>query len=561
MDSNTSFILKYRFSILLSIVVAVLMFLLFGFYWMDSERIVVAILQGGLFSPPYEAWFDEALLFQIPTISFLSVCFKKVPIYGIGSIAVTIIYMSLWFHLTIRILSRKIKSNELIIVLSILFVYSIIGLCIVNANVSIESMLLTTGGLLLYLDYFLFDNRKSIPLLLLFLFGSLIRVSSGVLVLIAFTGFYLILFRNIRKTFDLLKIHWMLIIICLLITKLDKATSDNPGLQIQQFYEYAMQDRGDIVPISAMRSASDSMRYTALTTYFLISDSAQIKLDFIKSVADTKRYVHFGISEEDISHLMEYLPQLLTIHEVLFTLVYLMLFDLAWGCDKKTIVNILAINFFGWLVIAFISMKINIVDHFLLPWMSLLIGCCLLLISLRNVKYGIPQKIIVLMLLLGMVKTVSTYLIERKETEASNNKVAYANLRKLQTLSKTSVPVIWDYAGAYFPTDVLFRQYPDVLQNCIYQTAYMLMYYKFAQKRCLEKFGFSPLDWRSMNITFHKDHQRLRFITDQKMANFLGVYYKAIYGMDFKLQKDYPVVTIDPDNFVYHLEMADTSTR
>lgn len=282
-ENNKPILLKYSFSLLLSIVAAGLIFVMYGFYWSDSEKIVASILQGSLVSPPYEAWFDEALLFQVPVIAFLSNCFEKIPVYGIGSIIVIVIYMSLWIHLAIRLLARQIRNNLLsLILLSILFVYSIIGICLVYGNVSIESMLLASGALFLYLDYYLFEQRKPIPLVLLFLFGCLIRVSSGGLVLIAFTLFYWLLFRNIKKTMDLLKIQWMLVIIWLLITQVYKSSSNNPGLQVQQFYEYAMQDRGDVIPLSEMKSRMDSMRYIALTNYFLISDSAQIKLDFIK---------------------------------------------------------------------------------------------------------------------------------------------------------------------------------------------------------------------------------------------------------------------------------------
>jgi hypothetical protein len=85
------------------------------------------------------------------------------------------------------------------------------------------------------------------------------------------------------------------------------------------------------------------------------------------------------------------------------------------------------------------------------------------------------------------------------------------------------------------------------------------MYYKFAQERCLAKFGCSPLDYRGSCMSFHKNHDRIKFVANEKFASFIEKYYKALYDLDFKLIKDIPITEITPGNFVYQLAPDSTS--
>jgi hypothetical protein len=470
------------------------------------------------------------------------------------------LYLSIWFHLCNRILVRRIKNDPLLIIaLSILIVWSIVGISLVYINLSRASILLASGSILLYLDRYKFDNKKDWRLVLLFLFACLIRVSSGTIVLAACSVFLLILFRNLKQTAGLIKSHWLIVIVCTLIVHSYKYTVDNPGLEIEQTYEYAMQDRGDVIPISAMKSYNDSIRYIAVTEYFLITDSAKIKLNFVKSLADMNRFFAYGITGEDISHLREFILPLMDMHKVIFCLLYALLFIASFHCSRRTTINLVGINAVGWAVIILLTMKVNMVDHFLLPWITMLLAISLVVIGYDQRDLRTWQKICAPMLLIAIliVNGVSLRYIPRQEAEY--NKAANVYLENLDALSQKATPILWDYDRLFLPSEVLFRDEHDPLKSCIYETTFLIMYYKFAQERCLAKFGCSPLDYRGSCMSFHKNHDRIKFVANEKFASFIEKYYKALYDLDFKLIKDIPITEITPGNFVYQLAPDSTS--
>jgi hypothetical protein len=545
------FYLKYSFALFLSVMTMGLVYAVFGLYFEDSEKFAAAILYGNIASPPAQGWFMDNWLFHVPIIVFLSNFFQSIPVLGIWQLIVHLLFLSLWFHLVIRMFSRVISRPFFLLVTSYLLVIAVVGTSLIYFYNLRDAILLTSVSLLAYLDYYLQDDKKSTPLVFLFLLGCLMRVTGGILVLFAISFLFLLHFHDFKKIVHLLKWHWLLAIACFVLVKGYHLIENNPGMKIEQGYEYALQDRGAILPLAVMKTAEDTMRYRAVTEYFLVSDSAQINVNFIARVVDNSKYLSFGITRDDFAHLLKKSFPIVKNNAPVIFLFYLLLFIAGYNSKGETIFTVIFFNLFCWLIILVIGMKLAIYNYFLAPWLTLAFGCSLYFLSMHK-SFNFGQKtgaFMVLVMLLGY-ETKSDIEISFQEKEY--NKMAFTYLRKINSLSQDSIPVLWDFEQLYLPTELFSRKEAGVLKNCIFQNTFFLAYYRFGQERCLQKFGFSPLDWKNMNLSFHKHSDKICFVMTDNFANFLEKYYNALYHLDFKLIKENPD-EIYPGTFVYHL--------
>jgi hypothetical protein len=409
-------------------------------------------------------------------------------------------------------------------------------------------------SLLLFFDYYQSDNKKPAALIFAFLIGCLMRVSLGLFVLVAVSLLVFMHTRDLRKTVLLFRFHWLVALMCFSIVLAYKFNSDNPAVVIEQNYEYALMDRGAVVPLSAMKSAGDSIRYEALTQYFLISDSAQINLGFIKQVVDDKRFLKFGISSDDWDHLLESLLPFLKTKGVNILLMYLLL-GIIVGGRKRAWFNLLLFHAFCWMVVVGLSMKISMYERFMLPWLAMMLIGSLLVISFEAgiFLYRMQRYSILLILLFTTSETLNQMHTASIEEKKYDDK-AQSYLKKIGAASVAQTPFIWDYTQVCFPSGVFARNELKVFEKSIYETSFFTPYFRFGQERCLEKFGFSPLDWRSMGQVLTKRKAEVCFIMSDKMAEFLPRYFKSIYNIDFVLIKDNPRNEVMPGVFIFHLQ-------
>lgn len=539
---------------LLAIVTMALTYSLYGFYLEDAERFGASVLYGGICAPPVsDNWFFDPWLFHVPILARLSTAFESVPVLGVWHIITQLLYLTLWFHLALRVLNRDGKGNLLIVIpISCLLVAALMGTSLVYFYNLRDAILLSTASLLLYFDYNQHDGRKPVHFLFIFLLACLLRLPGALLALTSITVLFFLYYRNLKTLFRLLKFHWLMVIALALLVKGHEVVMNNPGMKIEQGYEYALTDRGAVLPVSVMKTREDTMRYRALTEYFLISDSAQINIGFIARVVDNNKYLSLGITQSDFAHLLKKSLPVIKKYKEVILLFYLLL--LIAGYNRSgTIFTVILFNLFCWLIVLVIGMKLSMYNYFLAPWLAITFGASLYFLSTQK-PFNLIQKtgvVIVLTILLGY-ETKGCQEISYQETDY--NKMAFTYLKKLDTLSEQATPVLWDFEELYLPTKLFSRKESSVLKKCIFQNMFFLNYYRFGQERALQKFGFSPLDWRSMNLGFKQNNDKICFVLDDRFASFLGQYYNTIYGLDFKLVKDIPEKEIYPGIFVYRLD-------
>lgn len=547
------FFSRYVFSLLLAMLTMVALYGAFGFYWEDSMKVHPALAYGCITEPPYEAWIIESFLFLAPPLSFLSTVFPGVAVVGVWFAFLLTLQFSLWYFFTLRLFLRLGIINPLHrIATAIVFVITITGIAQVYIHVSSISLLLISASLLLYSDFYITEGKAKNVFLLPFVLGSLVRVSSGVMLAALMCLWLLVYFKNFRKMLAAMKIFIVAAASLFSVVVINKAVTNNPEKVIEQTYEYALMDKHARLPISTMKHAQDSMRYIALTQFFMITDSAQINLSFIKRVTDIKKISVTEISGEDINHLREDLFPLLNQYWLVLLISYILVI-LSVSSWKKTGTAVFIFQAAGWLVVLGISLKVGMYTRFLLPWISFLTGGSLLLISFLEKEMRQAKTVLLTGFLLVSATNTLWHVKEISIQENNYNNNAAKYLENLKKLVGYTVPFVWDYRQESFPTQIFSREKLSVFKNTIYQTAFFNMYYASGQKRCLQKFGFSPLDWKKMGIVLNKKHNEVCFVMEASVAEFISVYYKSVYGINFNLKKQEPAVEIFPDNFVFQL--------
>jgi hypothetical protein len=548
---NTLWIPKYFFSFIIALSLVTLVFQMFGIFWEESFKIAPTIIYGQVCAQPYQAWFIESFLFQPPILAKLSAIFMTVPVVGLWHFFLLWVYVYLAFLLSFRVAGRWVGHTIWRIVGSILFCIALIGTSFIYIHLDREAILLMALSALLHMDYYVYDGRRHRFLILTFFLGCLMRSSLGLFVMVMISLLALLHFRSLGRFLRLYWIQWFIVLACLSIVVLYKFSAGNTGVLIEQSYEYATFIH-DVVPLSTMKSAQDSVRYEALTSYFFITDSAQIKMDFIKRVVDVKKMSSMNNFSEDWEHLSNSLLPIL--HSAFFNLFlfYLLLMICMWHSDKKTWFNIVLINAFCWLVIIVISMKIGMYERFLFPWIAMMFASSFLLASLQNGTLLIIQKKGMLIILIALCLLTGLQIKRISLSEQAYNKSTAGYLGKIKMISETQIPVIWDYSQVYFPTDIFYRKETQCMDRCIYQTLYFSTFFSFGQQRSIDKLGVSPLDWRNLGHVFMR-RKDICFVLPDRVATFLPQYYKSLYGINFVLEKDIPEKEICPDNFVYHL--------
>ncbi len=547
---------KYLFSFLVATITTLLLYSIFGFYWEGSMTTHPAIAYAQICAPPYELWFSESFLFHPPIIAYLASIFETIPLLGVWHFVLLIFYVSITLHLILRIVSRAIATRTIFIVsFSVLITLGILGTSLMYIHLGREAILLSAMSAFLYIDYVVEDNHRPRFFVFTFFLGCLMRASLGLFTLSAISILLWLHYRSLQKVYQYLLWQWLIAILCFAIVLIYKFTVNNPGVVIEQNYEYALMDRGAVLPISTMKTKTDSLRYDALTKFFLITDSQYIDINFIHQVTDTKKFYKIGCNANDFHHMIDALSPLLNTYKTTILLLYLMLLVLGWGCNKRTSQTLFFFHMFCWSVICLLSMKINMYERFLLPWMVLMFLGSFLFISFQNKPLYKVRGYLFLGLSLSLLSFEFKQMSRISSVERGFNYKTSLYLQNIKQLSNTNTPIIWDYTQHYFPSQLFTRLEGNVLKGSLYQTMFLLAYFPFGQERFIHNFGVSPLDWKSTGRKYIENRRNFVFIMEEPLAEFLPRYYHTMYNIDFTLEKSTPINEISPNYYVYQLKL------
>lgn len=524
--------LIYSFICLLTV------YIIGGFFYESSEKMICQVIYGNMVPPPYSIWFNEEHFLQPPILAFLSNLLPNIPIYGLFYLVVLFFYVWACFLYLNRLFQRYGLTGFWLVFVLFTICIGLLAGSLVYVYFMRASILLGALGLLLYIDYWKIEHKRKDIFLFLFFLGCSMRIVSGTMVLVTIGIFAFFYLKSLKEVWRLFSMPFLVLFFCILFTMALKWYFGNVGQQIEQNTEYALMDRQAIKPISAMSSKPDSIRYEAVVSYFLIIDSAQITLPFIKSIVDHDKFSFFSFSKDDIGHFLQ--TSLPVYSKYLYTLVllYSLLIVLLFGKTKKVWYFTLGIHLFGWGALVFIGLKISMYPYFFEPWLSMLflISFTVLFNSPKSIYWAF-QKISLACIgtLLFICFWKNTKYVA--DIEKESNKRASAYMERLNSLPEGKTPMIWIYEMDVFPSDIFARKESAVLQESIHMGIPMMAFFPFVQQRCIDKLGFSYLNWPLMNRMLHNQKDKVCFVMRDEFAEFMPVYYKTLYGLDFNLQK------------------------
>lgn len=552
MNYNT----KYWFSLLLAAITVALRYAYFGLYFQDSEKYVNSLLHGDIATAPTsEFWFTDYWLFHIPLLSTLAAKFESFPVYGTWHLMVLIGILSLWFFLAQRVAARQFSTKPVIATLaSILVVWSMMSLAYSYIYNLRDAILFTAVTILLYVDIYVHEKRKSPWLILLFVYACTYRVSISIVMLFSMAMFVLVYFKSIKQTFHLLKFHTLAVFLLLIIVEGNKKIVNNPAMKIEQRLEYALQDRGARLPLAAMKTREDSIRYLALVKFFLISDSAQLNVSFINQVVDPSKYFNYTITANDFLHLQKKLLPILDSHHQVLILLYAFLLTALLYAPLQISINVLFFQVINWLTICLITMKISMFDYFFEPWLVVITGASIWMIMAANFKARKRKVLLAAPILLYLLFANLNSSYKTNKWEHQYNIRAAKCISNIAALTTHNQEVIlWDDEQFYYPSELFNRDPNNPLKKCVYQNLFFFAYYKFGQDRMQRHFDASPLNWRQLALAFHQKGENCSFVMRQELADFLPYYYNELYGLSFVLTKQVPEINISPNIHVYKL--------
>jgi hypothetical protein len=546
---------KYYFALLLSVLTLTIFGFVWGFYLEDSEKMTAALLYGNLAEPPTEYWFVENWLLQIPLIVFLSKCFNTVPVYGIWHLALIVVRLSTWNYLSIRIVRRMLGDHPIsVTLLALLISFAINYTSLIHVYYLRDAVLLSSASLLLFLDNRIHHHKKrDIPLLVLFMWACLVRASAALLVIIPITLLVAWQEKNILASFKTLKWQWIIILACFLLIEGNKWIQDNPAMQIEQRYEYALTDRGAILPIEVMKTTKDSVRYLALTNFFLIIDSAQITNQFIASVIDHSKYGSAKINKTDFLHFTKKGVPVIKQHLYFIVLFYVLLLLILIATNRKELFSFVVWNISCWAVVVAIAMKLNTYPYFFQSWLGLLFGGSLWILTTKNITLSGFSRISLLVLSIIIFFQAYQTIKQHAAIEKQYNQTAKEYLNRISTITVDRTLILWDYENEYLPSALFSRNETLPLKKCIYMNLFFHTYYSFAQVRSFYLLGASQLNWAQLNYALKKRHSTTALVMSKELGDFLPFYFKVLYGLSFNLQQTHPAQEIFPGNFVYQL--------
>lgn len=536
--SNKPNNLKYTLLVFI-IAYTFVLFYFFGFYYEFYESLFTALLSGSL-TP--EVQYNNLFYFGHVGLSHIYSWF-----YTIAPKISWLNYFSYLYLITATFLIIKPFFN-----FSKLgwFIYSLAAFILwisaehfILLNLTRVSMLLTFGSLFALIFSPELDKKtnyfKSIFLLLISTLGILTRVESGILIIVIIILFLTIYYPpeiSNKKKRTLLKLLYpiLLIVFCTAWFKIDIKTSDEFYKQIEPNLEYELMVRNNILEISSMKNARDSVRYMAVYDG-MWGDAKTNDLYFLKSLI---KHEDFKLWDPYTLHIA-YVSIVRSINNCLsisITLLILFLFSIGLLiADKKykSALRLLLFNISFWILLFIISYKAKMVERGLSPMLFSvsILHIYILLKHTSLLKRKVTKAIFVFILFFiafyhynFLSSTSDKY---SREYNLFNKRLDFLekNLKdKSLMLNKESVDILMKSQRPFKSFD--FSSFKSILIYDMLAFNTIEPYKSYLALKC----NCNPLDYKSFfsNI-IHSNEIDPLFVISESSKNFLKEYLITVH--------------------------------
>lgn len=286
----------------------------------------------------------------------------------------------------------------------------------------------------------------------LFVLCLLTRWEVGIFILLMqWLSAFLLAEHKVNKTVLLTNTFAVLLLIGYVVY--DRQTSHDYVKQFQPELGYQLLDRGNIVPLSSMKTAVDSAKYKAVLD--LISDPQYITIEFLRSLVRENAYA--GVSETLITRCANILSDNLSKSKgvfIIYTVLLLLTLFQLFREQKKEAIKLLLFNLSVWLLLVLITYAIKME---LRLFVSVLILLSFILLS--KIDYSALSAQYIRAVLCVVMMAFGTLVLYGAQKEYKED-IKYQQDRNL----KFTTEVKKKYAGKILMPDIRCKQ---MMVNCI----------------------------------------------------------------------------------------------
>lgn len=547
-------------SFLIASVLFVFCWISFGMYFEDNEAIVAALNYGVLGKVSNEQFFSNFHAFLLPVLYKLSIMLPKVPVYGIFKISFVLLIYTVLIKIVLAEITilpnseRKYATAVLMLLCFILVSDSQLHLHCIR-----HSIILSFAALLLNYQSVEKYGKTSLAAVAIFFIAVNTRSHSSAIIMACFGLFLLLSGTPFTKV---IKHYWAMVLIAfafLAVYQVYGNLTINIGKYFEAHYEYALIEKPSLYPLSNMKTAKDTVKYEAVTQFFL-SDSIEINIPFIDRVANiTYEHTPIFVKEKWLFALNEIVNK--ANHELpMLSLLLIAGCLLCWKSVRKQAgLKTIAIIACG-LMVLFMLLVVLVNDmkpRFFVAFCAMIIFCIFLFqlpIFWNNTGRYMKGLLVLAFSVIAVFqfKNLSAKATYERNKEA-NTQIA---MQKLHNIASTRPVLIFMGSDIPFSSNPFFASNENLYPYLATFDAGYMVYYSFAQERFQTLFGVSPVNFPAL-IQVLKKRNDIVFYIEKERFLFINNYFEMIYKIRFELQPIQDAPIIDENAKFYSVNVID----
>jgi hypothetical protein len=419
---------------------------------------------------------------------------------------------------------------------------------------------LLAASALLSIEHFPSGSRWGKTLFwVIFILGVLTRVSSAALV----CGFVMVYsFLNTPSLKLLVKKYWTYIsflFVCTVILNGSTYLSHNFGDIMELKYEYAISDKHSLVPLSEMKTPSDSVKYKAVRRN-LTTDSANINEEFLARVVVLGSLYDDFLSVAKWKATLQILADYIGRFWFIFLLLCIFMGVALYSTGKKAdmIKKLLILHGLFWFTMAGLSVGVTeMVDRIFSPFLSTISFITLLVCFPLVFKNGRLKLILGFTFLLLILEGPAYFLLKEYSLQSEIQHKDFESLTsEIHEYSKKNVVIILGMERQLFSNKPFERSKNERYNNVMFPMLWYWTYRPYGQEKVMRQFGFNPLDYKAFCTFLQKNQGNVVIITNNFRAKLLVEYLQVIYHFNVRLVllKEVPQLS----NYSYYAVKVDS---
>lgn len=529
---------NWAWSLLLSLVITSALYAAWGIFLADFAPLYSSFYYGLSCSRPYEMRLTDMSFLIIPIFCKASELAPEIPVYGIFLCLMNLIWLAGIIRLSSIFFSKTGRNWQILFLLTML---GILGDSIVHINHERTAFLMTATGLLLYEH----DERRgwlNIAIYFtIYLAGVLLRMHAASIVFALLALHNYLNGQSLRRLIKRYAAHILVLFLCLGVYHYDKIAEPHLGKSIELKYEWAITDKNSLIPISEMKTNEDSVKYLAVSQ-FLLTDTANINETFLSRVVVLDEYFSdfFSLKEWRRS-LINTVSTMAVFSGTLLLLYLIIIITLIAKFNYGLLRHLLIAHVFYWFIILFLGVTVELQERFLSPMLAILcmlsfMRCLPVLAGNKNPKWIWLMTAGALLSLGASLYYINGSAMRYKENEAKHEEL----IQRIEKYGETNTVIILGAVEFLFSNNPFKRVRQSAYSNTLFPDLLWYTHYNFGQKKVIDRYGFSPLNYKAFCSFLKENYQMIVVLSeleDDKNSR-IALYQKylgALYDFHFSV--------------------------